>query len=81
MKITITSYDLPSNYYHARIDGQDVHFDPFVSGILNGEEHNPVLIQELEGQTLDLDLFQTTSGYWLLTLNGEKQFKDIIESI
>ncbi len=81
MKIKILKYDESRNDYLAQINNVDVRFDPFVSGILNGEDHNRTIIDELEGDELELDLLQSVSGAWLLTSDGEKVFKSIIESI
>lgn len=71
-KIKITSYDEQRNQYNAEIEHQPVTFDPFVSGILNGDNHDREKIEALVGKELELDLFQTIGGTWLLA--DEQQF-------
>lgn len=78
MKIKIKSYNAEKNHYEAEIGHVQVQFDPFVSGILNGEEHDLEKIQSLVGREFYLDLFQSTGGAWLLTPEGEKELRSVI---
>lgn len=77
MEIKINSYDSHKNQFNGAIGGVDVTFDPFVSGILNGEEFLPE-IEGLVGKTVEVEVSQSVGGTYLLTSEGEKQFKDFL---
>ena len=78
MKVRIKEYNERKNEYVAELKGTDILFDPFVSGILNGENHDRTKIDSLIGKELELDIFQIISGAWLLTKDGEEQFRSIL---
>lgn len=77
MKIKILKYNEMKNYYTALINGIECRFDPFVSGIINGEEYREDAEKQV-GKELDLDLFQGVEGTWLLTSLGEEQFSNVV---
>ena len=78
MKIRIKEYNEIKNEYVAKLKGVVILFDPFVSGILNGDNHDRAKIDSLIGRELELDMFQIIGGAWLLTKDGEKQLRSFL---
>lgn len=75
-KIKITEYDEHRNEFKASIGPTEITFDPFVGGILNGKYHDRKKIDSLIGKEFTVDVFQSLNGTWLLTTEGERQFKE-----
>lgn len=79
MKIKIKKYDEHRNQYNGEIKGVNIVFDPFVSGILNGDKHDREKIDSLINKEIEIDIWQHAGGCWLLTSEGEKQFESLID--
>ena len=82
MKIQITKYDKERNQFeclcitHPQYD----RFDPFVSGITNGEKFSS-FNDSMVGKIINVDIFPYNGRTLLLTGEGEKLYKDFINEV
>lgn len=82
MKIKITKYDAHKNEFECDCFGHPEwdRFDPFVSGINNGDEYleeNKAMV----GRTIEIDVFNSGRTLLLDSVEGEKKYKELVETL
>lgn len=82
MKIRITRYDAEKNQFECYCDKHpewDI-FDPFVSGITNGDEYLE-LNNSMVGKTIEVNVFNHGRALLLNGGDGEKEYENLVKGL
>lgn len=82
MNIKITRYDFERNVFECYCTNHPEwdRFDPFVSGITNGDEYLE-LNKNMVGKTIDVDVFNHGRTLLLKSGDGEENYKQLVRDV